>query len=131
MSCPLASSAPYIYIGLHICDPGEMMCTYKIPPCVHKWRVADERRAERTPGGQVAVEERTLFLANMCYEQRMIQAEIAGEVGYFCSAVSRLLLEGHRRGIVEIRIHLPLNRPTDPERMFRERFGLRGAYILA
>jgi deoxyribonucleoside regulator len=72
----------------------------------------------------VAIEERAQFLANianMYYEQHMTQAEIAGEVGYSRSAISRLLLEAHHRGIVEIRIHFPLNRATDLERKLRQR----------
>ncbi len=50
----------------------------------------------------MAIEERAQLLANianMYYEQHMTQAEIAREIGYSRSAVSRLLLEAHQRGI--------------------------------
>lgn len=81
----------------------------------------------------MALEERAQLLANianMYYEQNMTQAQIAQEIGYSRSAVSRLLLEAHQRGIVEIRIHYPFNRAVDLERQFRERYGLHDVYIL-
>lgn len=82
----------------------------------------------------MAIEERAQLLANIAnlyYEQHMTQAEIALEIGYSRSAVSRLLLEAHQRGIVEIRIHYPLNRSVELERKLRDRFGLRDVYVLA
>jgi deoxyribonucleoside regulator len=85
-------------------------------------------------GGSMAIEERAQLLANianMYYEQHMTQAEIAREIGYSRSAVSRLLLEAHQRGIVEIRIHFPLNRAIVLERTLRQRYGLRDVFVLA
>lgn len=82
----------------------------------------------------MAIEERAQLLANianMYYELHMTQAQIAQEIGYSRSAVSRLLLEAHQRGIVEIRIHYPLNRAVELERQLRERYGLHDAYVLA
>lgn len=85
------------------------------------------RRADR------GVDERAHLLAsvaNMYYSMGMTQADIARQVGYSRSAISRLLDEAQARGIVEIRINFPLNRSVDLERQLKDRFKLRDAYVM-
>lgn len=68
-------------------------------------------------------------VADLYYVRRLGQAEIAQRLGYSRSAVSRLLSEAHDKGIVEIRIHHPLQRDVDLEMALRETFGLRDAFV--
>ncbi|MEZ4518108.1 MAG: sugar-binding domain-containing protein [Chloroflexota bacterium] len=68
-------------------------------------------------------------VADLYYVQHIGQAEIAQQLGYSRSAVSRLLTEAHEKQVVEIRIHHPLQRDTSLEMALREVFGLQAALV--
>lgn len=89
------------------------------------------RRGRRT----LAVdEERHKLLAgvaSMYYERGMTQEEIARELNYSRSGISRLLAEAHEARIVEIRIHWPLIRSRSSEQALLQRFSaLRDVHVL-
>lgn len=79
-------------------------------------------------------EERQKLLAgvaSMYYEQGMTQEEIARELKYSRSGISRLLAEAHAARIVEIRIRWPLIRSRSSEQALLRRFGnLREVHVL-
>jgi DNA-binding transcriptional regulator LsrR (DeoR family) len=79
-------------------------------------------------------EEREYLLAEiaeMYYEQRLTQSEIADAVGVTRSAISRMLTEAHELGIVEVRIHRPFRFDNDLESSLKTCFGLENTRVLA
>jgi deoxyribonucleoside regulator len=70
-------------------------------------------------------------IASLYYEVGLTQAEVARQVEVSRSTVSRLLDEARELGIVEVRIHHPLARAPVLERELKERFSLKGAWVLA
>lgn len=73
------------------------------------------------------------FLANVAslyYEEGLKQEEIATQLGYSRSAISRFLTSAHEEGVVEIRIRHPSNRERELERILVERFPLDEALVM-
>lgn len=68
-------------------------------------------------------------VANLYYVQGQSQAQIAREVGYSRSGISRLLTEAHQKGIVTIQINYPLERAGALEQRLAERFSLRRVLV--
>jgi deoxyribonucleoside regulator len=74
------------------------------------------------------------FLAQVAtwyYQEELSQSEIAERIGRSRSMVSRLLSEAREQGLVEIRIHFPLNRDTSLEKRLEQAYGLTQARVLA
>jgi DNA-binding transcriptional regulator LsrR (DeoR family) len=70
-------------------------------------------------------------VAEMYYLADRNQAEIARAIGVTRSAVSRMLAEARKKGIVDISVQRPLRFDPDLEAALRERFNLLGAHVLA
>ncbi len=73
--------------------------------------------------------ELLLRVARAYYDEGAGQGEIAQQIGYSRSTVSRLLTEARARGVVRIRIAHPLERQMALEKALVERFGLRAARV--
>lgn len=69
-------------------------------------------------------------VAHLYFEKGDDQSAIARRLRVSRSSVSRLLSLARKSGIVEIRIHYPLNPDHELEKIFCERFGLKQALIL-
>jgi deoxyribonucleoside regulator len=69
-------------------------------------------------------------VASLYYEEDKSQAEIARQLGYSRSAISRILNRARENGIVEITIHYPVERSHYHERLLKQVFGLQDAYVL-
>lgn len=69
-------------------------------------------------------------VASLYYDQNLKQEEIAHELGITRSAVSRLVTEAHRRGIVEHIIHYPWRTSIELERQLTTTFQLQHAIVL-
>ena len=69
-------------------------------------------------------------VASLYYEEGLNQNEIAADLGYSRSYVSRMLSEARREGIVEIHVRHPLERLPDLERSLETRFDLRAVRVL-
>lgn len=69
-------------------------------------------------------------VASLYYNLNQSQSEIAARLDISASTVSRLIKEARERGIVEIRIKIPIPRDFELEQTFIRRFGLKDAYIL-
>lgn len=69
-------------------------------------------------------------VASLYYEENRSQAEIARQLGYSRSAISRILQEAHEKGVVEIRIHYPVERSFYHESLLKQVFGLKDAYVV-
>ncbi len=69
-------------------------------------------------------------VASLYYKLNQSQAEIAGRFGVSTSKVSRMLKEARDRGIVDIRIRMPIPRDVVLEQELCARFGLRDALVL-
>ncbi len=83
---------------------------------------------------QYPANERSSLLADvaeMYYLEEKGQAEIARAVGVTRSMVSRMLKEAREKGIVEVRVHRPLNSEYDLELALAEHFPLLGTYIVS
>jgi DNA-binding transcriptional regulator LsrR (DeoR family) len=79
-------------------------------------------------------EERTdllVMVASLYYELNRNQQQIADRLEISRSSVSRLIREAREQGIVEIRIHKPVNRDHALEQALIDRFGLQDAYVLS
>ena len=68
-------------------------------------------------------------VAEMYYLEGKIQSEIAETVGVTRSMISRMLTEARENGIVEIRIHRPLQSEPELANALKERFGLMDALV--
>jgi DNA-binding transcriptional regulator LsrR (DeoR family) len=69
-------------------------------------------------------------VANLYYIEQKSQQAIARQFGYSRSAISRLLTEARQQGIVEIRIHHPLQRATDLEQALLQQFNLEDVFVV-
>jgi deoxyribonucleoside regulator len=77
--------------------------------------------------------ENTEFLARVAslyYEEGMTQQRISEELGYSRSAISRFLTAARSAGVVEIRVHHPLQRDLELESNLRENFALETVRVL-
>ncbi|HEY8446098.1 MAG TPA: sugar-binding domain-containing protein [Thermomicrobiales bacterium] len=70
-------------------------------------------------------------IAHRYYEQDMTQEQIARQLRVSRSNVSRMLKEARQRGLVEIRIHHPLQTVPQLQETLRERFGLSDCLVLS
>lgn len=78
-------------------------------------------------------EERTdllVMVATLYYELNRNQQQIADRLEISRSSVSRMIKEARDQGIVEIRIHKPVNRDYALEQALIDQFGLQDAYVL-
>ena len=64
------------------------------------------------------------------YKDKMTQEDIALELGYSRSAISRLLTEAEREGIISVEINYPLQRDEHLESRLKERFDLDDALVV-
>jgi DNA-binding transcriptional regulator LsrR (DeoR family) len=69
-------------------------------------------------------------IAGLYYEDGLTQSQIAEQTGYSRSAISRLLAEAREQGVVEIRVHHPLERRQDLEQALLERLPLKTVRVL-
>jgi DNA-binding transcriptional regulator LsrR (DeoR family) len=69
-------------------------------------------------------------VASLYYDKEKNQQEIADEIGLTRSAVSRLLTEAHKRGIVEHIIHYPWRTSIELENALAETFKLKNVQVL-
>jgi deoxyribonucleoside regulator len=77
--------------------------------------------------------ERLHFLATVAhlyYTERLSQEAIAQQLGYSRSAISRFLTEAQELGVVEIRIHYPIQRAYDLEQKLRDHFALETIQVI-
>ncbi len=77
---------------------------------------------------------RSIYLAEIAskyYDQHKTQQEIADEMGITRSAISRLLDEAQRKGIVEIIVHYPYRSSAELEKALQLKFNLKAARVLA
>jgi deoxyribonucleoside regulator len=63
-------------------------------------------------------------IASWYFEEDLTQTEIAARTNYSPSMVSRLLSEARKCGVVEIRVHHPIERRVDLEQELQNRLGL-------
>jgi DNA-binding transcriptional regulator LsrR (DeoR family) len=82
----------------------------------------DDGRGDRT--------DLLVTVASLYYELNQNQQQIADRLEISRSSVSRMIKEARDLGIVEIRIHKPVNRDFPLEQALIERFGLQDAYVL-
>ena len=75
-------------------------------------------------------EELLADIAEMYYQEGKNQAEISKIVGLTRSAISRLLTEARKKGIVEINIHRPLSFDTRLESALKKKFNLVGIRVI-
>ncbi len=75
-------------------------------------------------------EELLATVASLYYKLDRSQAEIAERFGVSTSKISRMLKEARDRGIVDIRIHMPIPRDVALEQALCTAFGLRDALVL-
>jgi DNA-binding transcriptional regulator LsrR (DeoR family) len=88
----------------------------------HVNHTGEEIRGDRT--------ELLVTVASLYYELGQNQQQIADRLETSRSSVSRMIKEARDLGIVEIRIHRPVNRSYQLEQMLIDRFGLTDAYVL-
>ncbi|MEL6149194.1 MAG: winged helix-turn-helix transcriptional regulator, partial [Chloroflexota bacterium] len=69
-------------------------------------------------------------IASSYYILNQSQGEIAKRLDMSTSKVSRLLKEARERGIVDIRINMPIPRDIELEQRLIDHFGLKDAYVL-
>lgn len=70
-------------------------------------------------------------VARLYYAENFTQERIARRMGISRSYVSRMLRDARSQGLVEIKIHVPLQTVEDLEHELVARFGLREARVLA
>ena len=75
-------------------------------------------------------EELLATVASLYYKLDRSQAEIAERFGVSTSKISRMLKEARDRGIVDIRIHMPIPRDVELEQALCTAYGLRDALVL-
>ncbi|MFN3331144.1 MAG: sugar-binding transcriptional regulator [Caldilinea sp.] len=88
----------------------------------HTNQTGEEIRGDRT--------ELLVTVASLYYELGQNQQQIADRLETSRSSVSRMIKEARDLGIVEIRIHRPMNRAYALEQALIDRFGLSDAYVL-
>jgi len=69
-------------------------------------------------------------VASLYYDQNKNQEEIGNEIGMTRSAVSRLLTEAHKKGVVEHIIHYPWRTSPDLEKELRLIFNIQHVQVL-
>ena len=69
-------------------------------------------------------------IATFYYKEKKTQSQIARAFGYSRSAISRLLNEAQREGIIEITINYPLLRDPVIERRLKEKYHLKAAFVI-
>lgn len=70
-------------------------------------------------------------VARLYYVNNFTQQHIADRIGVSRTNVSRMLREARARGLVEIKIHTPLNVANDLQEELMRRLGLRECLVLA
>ena len=75
-------------------------------------------------------EQLKLEIIYQYYMHDLGQAEIARRYSISRSYVSKLLIEARKEGLVEIKINKPLISENEPERILRERYGLKHVMIV-
>ena len=75
-------------------------------------------------------DETLAIVASLYYQLNLGQAEIADRFGVSTSKISRMLKQARDRGIVEIKIHMPIPRDVELEQRLIQVFGLRDAVAL-
>lgn len=69
-------------------------------------------------------------VASKYYKDKLTQEDIAAQLGYSRSAVSRLLTEAEREGIISVEINYPLQREASLENRLKEIYGLDDAMVV-
>jgi DNA-binding transcriptional regulator LsrR (DeoR family) len=69
-------------------------------------------------------------IASLYYIEKKTQAKIGKGFGYSRSAISRLLLEAEKEGIVKIAINYPIQRDSYLEQRLINEFDLEAAYVI-
>jgi len=69
-------------------------------------------------------------VAEMYYLEEKNQAEIAKSIGVTRSMVSRMLTEARESGIVDIRIHRPMQSDLELESALKAEFGLKDVFVV-
>lgn len=75
--------------------------------------------------------DQLVYIANLYYEQRLSQSEIAQVVGISRPTVSRMLEEARQTGIVEIIVHDPIRKNMNLSTIIRERYQFKEAIVVA
>lgn len=70
-------------------------------------------------------------VAEMYYVDDLTQAEVSRAIGITRSAISRMLTEARKKGIVEISVRRPLSYDVALEETLKERFNLLDAHVLS
>src|SRR5215210_65530 len=94
----------------------------------------DSSMEDAQVGSSSPSEEERFHLADVAqlyYVDDLTQEQIARRIGVSRSNVSRMLKEALDRGLVEIRIHHPLQTVPTLHHALCERFGLRDSLVLA
>ncbi len=89
--------------------------------------------AQANATNQVSELENLEFLARVAslyYEEGLTQQRISEDLGYSRSAISRFLTAAREAGVVEIRVHHPLQRDLELEAGLRDNFKLEIARVL-
>ncbi len=87
----------------------------------------------QAPAREVIGADRLELLAKVAsfyFEENLTQTEIAARTGYSPSMISRLLSEARERGVVEIRVHHPIERRVDLEQELQHRLGLKTVRVV-
>ncbi len=69
-------------------------------------------------------------VASLYYDQEKNQQEVADEIGVSRSAISRLLTEAHKKGVVEIIVHYPWRTSSELEQALTSAFKLKAVRVL-
>ena len=69
-------------------------------------------------------------IASLYYMEKKTQVKIGKDLGYSRSAISRLLLEAEKEGIVKIAINYPIQRDSYLEQRLINEFDLEAAYVI-
>lgn len=75
--------------------------------------------------------DQLVYIANLYYEQRLSQSEIAQIVGISRPTVSRMLEEARQTGIVEIIVHDPIRKNMNLSTILREKYNLKEAIVVS
>lgn len=75
--------------------------------------------------------ETLIKVAQLYYEDGLNQAQIARQVGFSRSSVSRMLTEAREEGVVHISIGHPLQRLVSMENALKKKYGLKCVRVSA